>query len=231
MKRKILFVEDDEVIRENYIEILTNEGYQIEAFDNRQSALESVQTGLPDIALLDITLGDDRNAGYHLCAELRKMSEILPIIFLTSHSSDIDKISGIRLGADDYLTKETSVDYLVARIDALLARTEIFKSSQQQTEVDLNRHNHLTMDTQRYVASWKDQPLDISLTQFWILQELMSKPGEVRSARELMKAASIMVEPNTIAAHIKTIRKKFREIDSEFNHIKTEYSAGYRWLD
>lgn len=231
MKKRILFVEDDELIRENYSEILMNEGYDVVSVDNRQDAISQADAELPDIALLDITLGNDRNAGYHLCTELRKRSDILPIIFLTSHSSDIDKISGIRLGADDYLTKETSVDYILARIDALLARTEVFLSVGQAQQSDNNDYGQLSLDASKYVAYWQSDAVDLSLTQFWILQELMDQPGEVKSARALMKAANIMVEPNTIAAHIKTIRKKFREIDETFNHIKTEYSSGYRWLE
>ncbi|MEM7194501.1 MAG: response regulator transcription factor [Pseudomonadota bacterium] len=231
MQKHILFVEDDELIRENYSEILRNEGYRVTACEERHEAIALASEELPDIALLDITLGSDRNAGYHLCTELRKKSEILPIIFLTSHGSDIDKISGIRLGADDYLTKETSVDYLVARIDALLARTEVFMSAGQHDTGDENQVGDLALDKNKYVAYWQSNPLDLSLTQYWILQELVRQPGEVRSARELMKAANIMVEPNTIAAHIKTIRKKFRDYDADFNNIKTEYSSGYRWLE
>ena len=230
MKKKILYVEDDDVIRQNYSEILTSEGYDVLAFDNAQDALDSFQRCSPDIAILDINLGGIRNAGYRLCAQLRRFSDLTPIIFLTCYGSDIDKVSGIRLGADDYLTKDTSIDYLIARIDALLARAEILSLAVASDEGDIYVLNELSIHKKKYEASWKSSVLDISLTQFWILQELALNAGEIKSANQLMEAASILVEPNTIAAHIKSIRRQFRKIDDSFNLIKTEYATGYRWL-
>jgi two-component system, OmpR family, response regulator len=229
MKRRIILVEDDELIRENYAEILNDEGYQVDTFDNAADALAACEIGMPDLAILDIGLGTNRHAGFVLCAKLRQLSQNLPIVFLTSHDSDTDKISGMRLGADDYLTKDTSMDYLVVRLDALFQRHESLQKPGSAAG-QVKSIQNLYLDVGGCIAFWREARLELSLTQFWILQCLVENPGVVKSPSELMKAANIVVEPNTIAAHIKTLRRRFREIDTDFNHIKAEYAAGYRWL-
>ena len=231
---KIVLVEDDEIIRDNYSEILAEEGFEIAVFGNRQEAMCFFQTFLPDIAILDVGLQEERDGGFKLCADLRRLAPKLPIIFLTSRDEETDRISGIRLGADDYITKDASINFLMVRIEALLHRFEIL--SQNESAIPGKKQNGqdigpLSLDKNLLKAAWKNNPLDLSLTQFWILCELVTNPGEVKTCEKLMRAAHICVEPNTITAHIKTIRSRFRAIDGDFDCIKTERSAGYRWLD
>ncbi|MFW5444303.1 MAG: response regulator transcription factor, partial [Methylococcaceae bacterium] len=213
MLKKIVLVEDDDIIRENYTELLDDEGFEVKSFRNREEAMASFSQELPDIAILDISLEQEREGGFQLCMYLRQKSPILPILFLTSHGSEIDKISGFRLGADDYLTKDISIEYLIVRIDALLRRFEIFKNQSvntQNIENNTKSHQQIVIDQDRLLIYWKDQPVELTLTQFWIVQELLTEPRQVKTYQQLMTAAKIYVEPNTITAHIKTIRSRFK---------------------
>jgi len=228
------FVEDDDVIRENYTEILTDEGFNVTAFADRHAALKQFKMTLPDIVILDVGLNGERDGGFKLCADLRHLSSRLPIIFLTSRDEEFNRISGIRLGADDYITKDISINYLMVRIEALfyrietLSKNETAKIKHNQKSLD---YGFLSIDCSLLTASWKESPLELSLTQFWILNELVSNPGEIKHYDKLMHAANTCVEPNTITAHIKSIRARFHQIDCEFDCIKTERGIGYRWVD
>lgn len=234
MSIKIALVEDDEIIRNNYSEILADEGFTVDVFGNRQEAMNYFQTSLPDIAILDVGLQEERDGGFKLCSDLRRLAPKLPIIFLTSRDEEIDRISGMRLGADDYITKDASINFLMVRIEALFHRIEVITQCEPpELKIEQNHSEFglLKLDKKSLKAAWKNTPLELSLTQFWILCELVTNPGEVKTCDKLMHAAHICVEPNTITAHIKTIRSRFRDIDIDFDCIKTERSAGYRWLD
>ena len=239
MHKRVLFVEDDDVIRENYTELLTDEGFDIDACGDRQTALARAQSQQPDLALLDISLKQERDAGFQLCADLRRLLPRLPIIFLTSHDSEMDKISGIRLGADDYLTKDVSLDYLIVRMEALLRRFQTLTgeplppaaaepAGRPESKLVLGS---LTIDRERLTARWRGQPVELTLTQLWITQALAELPGQVKTYGQLMRAANIVVEPNTITAHVNMIRNRFKAVDADFDCIKTERSVGYRWAD
>jgi two-component system, OmpR family, response regulator len=231
---KIALVEDDEIIRNNYSEILADEGFEVVVFSNRQEAMNFFKTSLPDIAILDVGLQDERDGGFKLCSDLRRLAPKLPIIFLTSRDEEVDRISGLRLGADDYITKDASINFLMVRIEALFHRIEVITQTdapEQKIEQNNVDFGPLRLDKKLLKAAWKNTPIDITLTQFWMLCELVDNPGEVKTCDKLMHAAHICVEPNTITAHIKMIRSRFRDIDSDFDCIKTERSAGYRWLD
>ncbi len=235
--KEIVLVEDDDVIRENYTELLSDEGYQVNAYRNREDAMVYFNQGLPDIAILDIGLDQEREGGFQLCMYLRQKSPVLPILFLTSHGSEIDKISGFRLGADDYLTKDISIEYLIVRIEALLRRYQTLKNQNLATTLSKDdkfnpvNQTKLHIDSERLLVFWNKQAVELTLTQFWIVQELLTEPRQVKTYKQLMDAAKIYVEPNTITAHIKTIRSRFKTVDESFNCIKTERGNGYRWLD
>ena len=232
MNTHIGFVEDDDVIRENYAEILRDEGFNVIAFSDQHEALKCFEKTLPDIVILDVGLNGERDGGFKLCADLRRLSPKLPIIFLTSRYEEFDRISGFRLGADDYLTKDISINCLMVRIEALFYRIEtLTKNETAKVAEDNFAYGSLKIDKSRLLASWKDNPLELGLTQFWILSELVNNPGEIKYYEKLMRAANIHVEPNTITAHIKNIRDRFRIIDNEFDCIKTERGIGYRWVD
>lgn len=232
MVKRLALVEDDDVIRENYAEILRDEGFEVATYRNRRDALQAFEAELPDLVLLDIGLDEEREGGFRLCSELRRKSSSLPIIFLTSHGSEVDKISGMRLGADDYLVKDVGIEYLVVRIQALLNRIETLTGGASSDDEDRKLvRGRLRIDLERSVAYWDDQLVDLTLTQFWMLQELARDAGQVKGYERLMRAANITVEPNTVSAHIKTIRDRFRALDPDFQCIRTERSIGYRWLE
>ena len=129
MQRRIAYVEDDEVIRTNYTEMLSDEGFDVTAYANKEDAVAAFKRGLPDLALLDVSLHGERDAGYQICSELRGLSNEVPIIFLTSHDGEVDRISGLRVGADDYITKDSSINYIIVRIEALFRRLDAVRSS------------------------------------------------------------------------------------------------------
>ena len=226
----ILFVEDDDTIRENYSELLTAAGFKVNGFSDSASALQHFESHKTDLAILDIALGEDTDAGFHLCTELRRRSQHLPIIFLTVRDSDIDRISAMRLGADDYLTKGTSVQYLVARIKALLHRIEVLTGAKNVSGNILKR-GELTINMDTMYATWKDKPLNLSLTHLWMVHALASNRGFVRTPQQLMDAANITVQTNTLTVHLRNIRKTFEDIDPDFSAIRTERGIGYRWVD
>ena len=227
MAATIGFVEDDDVIRENYAEFMESLGYRVRAYPDRRSALQGFRESPPDLAVLDVGLGSERDGGYHLCLDLRAMAPKLPIIFLTSFDGEADKISGLRVGADDYLSKESSFDFLAVRIEALLRR---YASLREGTDDRYLVTGDLRIDRERSQAFWKDRLVDLPLTEFWMVEALVRSPARPCSHVDLMRAAKIVVEPNTIAAHIKAIRQRFRGVDPSFDAIRTERGLGYRWM-
>src|SRR5437763_15702512 len=163
MARTVAIVEDDAAIRANYADILKKHGYQGSAYGDRQSATAGFRTRLPDLALLDIGLGEEPDGGFTLCRELRALSAALPIIFLTARDSDFDMVSGLRMGADDYLTKDASLPQLLARISALFRRADLLREPPEAEEV-LER-GALKLDMKRLQATWRASPVDLTLTE------------------------------------------------------------------
>ena len=226
MPKQIILVEDEPILCENYARAIREQGYEVVTCNNKQDALASVNSRLPDLALLDIGLGDDAEAGFDLCREIRSLSNTLPIIFLTARDSDFDTISGLRLGADDYLSKDTSMPHILARIAALFRRVQALQTT---TESDQIKYDQLMIDTQRFQIKWNDIAVDLSLTEFWMVHSLAKRVGHVKNREQLMGDSNIFVDDGTITSHIKRIRKKFKEVDNSFDHIETVYGIGYRW--
>ncbi len=227
MKRKIAIVEDEPAIRENYADVLRRQGYEVATFGTRTEALTSFRTRLPDLVILDIGLEDDVEGGFELCRELRAISATLPIIFLTARDSEFDTISGLRLGADDYLTKDISLPQLAARIAALFRRVDALRAPPIRESL-LNR-GPLTLDMNRIQAIWQSKPVDLTLTEFWLVHALARFPGYVKNREQLMHEANVVVDDATITSHIKRIRQKFINLDDKFAAIETIYGMGYRW--
>lgn len=227
--RTIAIVEDEPALRDNYTDVLTKQGYQVEAYATRQQAMAAFDKRLPDLALLDIGLENDVDGGFELCRALRNLSSSMPIIFLTARDSDLDVISGLRLGADDYLTKDISLPNLCARISAFFRRVEALK--EPDTEETLIQRNQLTMDMNRYLVKWNGQAIDLTLTEFWIVHTLALHPGHVKNRDQLMADAKIVVDDATITSHIKRVRNKFIAVDKAFDSIDTVYGMGYRWVE
>jgi len=227
--RTIAIVEDEPALRENYTDVLTKQGYHVDAYTTRKQAMEAFDKRLPDLALLDIGLENDVDGGFEICRALRSLSSSMPIIFLTARDSDLDVISGLRLGADDYLTKDISLPNLCARISAFFRRVEALKAP--DTEETLIQRNELLMDMNRYLVKWNDHPIDLTLTEFWIVHTLALHPGHVKNRDQLMADAKIVVDDATITSHIKRVRNKFIAVDKAFDCIDTVYGMGYRWVE
>jgi len=228
MKKQIAIVEDEPAIRDNYAAAFERNGYAVRTFANRRQAMQAFSSRLPDLAIIDISLEDEVEGGYELCRELRAASTQLPIIFLTARDSEIDAVSGLRLGADDFLTKDISLAHLVARVLALFRRIDALNRPAKAAQV--MQRGSLTLDTERLEASWSEQVVPLSLTEFWIVHSLAEHPGHVKNRQQLMDAANVVLDDNTITSHIKRIRRKFSGLDAAFDAIHTVYGMGYRWI-
>lgn len=228
MAKHIAIVEDEAAIRENYSAAFRREGYAVEAYEARKPALQAFASRLPDLVVIDINLKDDVEGGFELCRELRARAPELPIIFLTARDSEFDAVSGLRLGADDYLTKDISLPHLMARIAALFRRLDAIRDPQS----DNNRisRGDLEIDTDRMNTTWQGQPVGLTLTEFWLVHAMARYPGHVKNRQQLMDAAQAVLDDNTITSHVKRIRRKFQAIDKDFDRIETVYGMGYRWL-
>ena len=226
MPKQILLVEDELILCENYAKTIREHGYEVIICHSKQGALEIINKRLPDLAILDIGLGDEMEAGFDLCREIRSLSAVLPIIFLTARDSDIDTVSGLRLGADDYLSKYTSINNLLARIAALFRRIHALQSTDDTEQI---KRGKLTVDTSRFRVEWCGDAIDLSLTEFWIVHSLAKRIDHVKSKDQLMQDSNQFVADNTITSHLKRIRRKFKEFDENFDQIETVYGVGYRW--
>ena len=230
MTKTIAIVEDDPDQRANYSDAISKKGYQVNAYASREEALEGIEQALPDLAILDIILGEEVDAGFQLCRDLLARAPTLPVIFLTERIDEIDKISGLRLGAWDYLPKPISLDYLAERISSLLRINEVRLENEHTESPTAKKIGDLTLDQDALLASWQGQRIDLSGTEFRMLAKLVRMPGHAVSYETLMNATmQSLVTNNTINTHMRNIRKKFEKIDADFAAIKSEYGFGYRW--
>ena len=227
--KRIAIVEDDAVIRQNYSDALKRSGYVVETYADRTEATNALKTRLPDLAILDIGLADEIDGGFTLCRDLRGLSATLPIIFLSARDSDFDVVSGLRLGADDYVTKDVSMPHLLARIAALFRRLEAGKLPSRAE--DILHRGELTLDINKLTVTWIGSEVGLTVTEFWMIHALVKFPGHVKNRDQLMREAELTVDDNTITSHLKRIRKKFIAVDTTFDEIETVYGMGYRWRD
>ncbi|QBY03642.1 proteobacterial dedicated sortase system response regulator [Thalassotalea sp. HSM 43] len=228
MSKRIAIVEDDEAIRENYAQALRQQGFVVQTYRNKSTALSAFELSLPHLAILDVGLEEEFDGGFDICRYLREKSATLPIIFLTARDSDIDQISGLRLGANDYVSKTMSFDNLSARIHATLNYLKIIETPVVE---NILQRQALTINKDRLSISWHNDLVNFTITEFWMIHSLALNPGHVKSKDQLMQDANIVVDDNTVTAHIKRIRKKFMQVDTNFNCIDTVYGMGYRWLE
>ncbi|MEO5338847.1 MAG: response regulator transcription factor [Magnetospirillum sp. WYHS-4] len=209
---------------------LEAEGFKVRAYGDGEQALEGLRRNPPDLAVLDIKM--PRMDGLEVLKRLRKETD-LPVIFLTSKDDEIDEMLGLRTGADDYITKPFSQRLLIERIRAILRRRDKTKGS-KEAEAAVVRRGDLTLDAERHTCLWKGQMVDLTVTEFLLVQALALRPGHVKSRDQLIDAAygeNIYVDDRTIDSHIKRVRKKFRAVDPEFGEIETLYGIGYRYKE
>ena len=227
MSRRIAIVEDEAAIRENYADVLRKQGYEVQTYANRKDAMAAFDMRLPNLAIIDIGLENEIDGGFTLCQALRSMSETLPIIFLTARDNDFDTVSGLRMGADDYLTKDISLPHLTARIAALFRRQDVI--DQPPSPESLLHRGKMVLDIGRLTVTWDGHPIGLTVTEFWMVHALAKFPGHVKSRQVLMQESKIFVDGSTITSHVKRIRKKFSLISDDFDCIETVYGMGYRW--
>jgi two-component system response regulator ChvI len=210
---------------------LEAEGFEVETYNDGQSALDAFNRKLPDMAVLDIKM--PRMDGMELLQRLRQKTN-MQIIFLTSKDDEIDEILGLRMGADDYVKKPFSQRLLVERIRTLLRRNEVLDGAiiPETEETKVMVRGELVMDPLRNSVSWKGKDVTLTVTEFLLLQALAQRPGFVKSRDQLMDVAyddQIYVDDRTIDSHIKRLRKKMRTVDDDFTAIETLYGIGYRY--
>ncbi|MBF0563576.1 MAG: response regulator transcription factor, partial [Alphaproteobacteria bacterium] len=205
-------------------------GFRVRTSTDGASALTGLTTDPVDLAVLDIKM--PRMDGMELLQRLRQKSAI-PVIFLTSKDDEVDELLGLRMGADDYIKKPFSQRLLIERIRALTRRAELKAAEGTKSAADKTvLRGHLRLDPTRHLCAWRGQPVDLTVTEFLILQALAQRMGHVKNRDQLIDAAygeHIYVDDRTIDSHIKRLRKKFRELDGEFSQIETLYGIGYRY--
>ena len=234
MTATIALVDDDRNILTSVSIALQAEGFVTRVYSDGETALKALIDNPPDLAIFDIKM--PRMDGLELLRRLREKSQI-PVIFLTSKDDELDEALGLAMGADDYIAKPFSQRLLIARIRAILRRTEAAPPSGgeggEEPAGPLERGN-LAMDPARHRTTWKGQAVTLTVTEFLILETLAQRPGIVKTRNQLMDAAyqdDIYVDDRTIDSHIKRLRRKFREVDGTFDAIETLYGAGYRFSD
>lgn len=227
MQQHIAIVEDEAAIAANYRDHLQRQGFRVSLYADRISAADAFSMQLPDLAIIDVGLGEEMEGGFELCRDLRARAPSIPIVFLTARDSELDIISGLRLGADEYLTKGISQAQLSARINALFRRVRALQIPEQKQH--LLKQGELELNKERMTTSWRGTPLELTVTEFWMVHTLALHPGHVKSRQQLMDSANVVLDDNTITSHIKRIRRKFQESDEQFNSIETAYGVGYRW--
>ena len=229
---RIALVDDDRNILTSVAMTLETEGFDVETYTDGQSALDAFGRSMPDLAILDIKM--PRMDGMDLLQRLRQKS-LLPVIFLTSKDDEIDEILGLRMGADDYVTKPFSQRLLLERIRSLLRRKDanegkLVGDEGEDTKVIVR--GELSIDPLRHSVTWKGLNVTLTVTEFLLLQALAQRPGFVKTRDQLMDVAydeQIYVDDRTIDSHIKRLRKKMRSVDDSFSAIETLYGIGYRY--
>ena len=233
MGNKIALIDDDQNILTSVSMILEEEGYEVFTYTDGLSGLEGVLKEQVSLVVLDIKL--PRMDGMETLQELRKKSNV-PVIFLTSKEDEIDELCGLRMGADDYIKKPFSPNLLIARIKTLIRRTDpvLTKGTDGAEEDSIIKRGALEMNKTRHLCLWKNQPVDLTITEFLMLYALVEKPGMVKTRDQLIDSAygaNVYIDDRTVDSHIKRLRKKFKDADKDFACIETLYGVGYRYRE
>ncbi|MDH5723242.1 MAG: response regulator transcription factor [Alphaproteobacteria bacterium] len=233
MKNKIVLVDDDRNILVSVSMALEAEGFEVMTFNDGESGLKGIIEQKPDLVILDVKM--PRMDGIEVLSKLRELSQI-PVIFLTSKDDEIDQVIGLRMGADDYITKPFSQRLLLERIKVLLRRQEMGNGSDEgdKKEDQVIKYGDLHLDDSRHLCAWKGMPVNLTVTEYLLVKSLAIRPGHVRNRDQLIDMAygeNIYVDDRTVDSHIKRVRKKFKKIDDEFDKIETLYGIGYRYRE
>tara|TARA_R110001592_G_scaffold29350_9_gene106599 strand:- start:18785 stop:19489 length:705 start_codon:yes stop_codon:yes gene_type:complete len=233
MKDRIFLVDDDRNILMSVSMALEAEGFSVQTFNDGEAGLGAILEQKPDLVVLDVKM--PRMDGIEVLSRLREVSAV-PVIFLTSKDDEVDQVIGLRMGADDYITKPFSQRLLMERIKALLRRRDFMNAdaSDANTEIENIEYGDLLLDDSRHLCAWKGNPLNLTVTEYLIVKALAVRPGHVRNRDQLIDMAygeNIYVDDRTIDSHIKRVRRKFKKIDDGFDKIETLYGVGYRYKE
>jgi two-component system response regulator ChvI len=225
--QRIALVDDDEDILTSVSIALELEGYKVATYRDGASALMAFKTSPPDLAVLDVKM--PRMDGMEMLRRLREVSDV-PVIFLTCKNDEVDEVLGLKMGADDFMHKPFSQRVLAERVKTVLKRVI---ETDNSPDAVIER-GALRMDTARHACTWKNAPVSLTVTEFLILQAMVSRPGVIKSRAALMDAAydeQVYVGDRAVDCHIKRLRKKFRAVDDSFDMIEAPYGVGYRFKE
>lgn len=232
MSQNIALVDDDRNILTSVSMSLEAEGFNVKTYNDGEEGLKGITSNPPDLVVLDIKM--PRMDGMEVLSKLRETSA-LPVIFLTSKDDEVDEVIGLRMGADDYITKPFSQRLLIERIRALLRRQQLQKEPVNENKSDeIIERGNLTLDDSRHLCAWKGNAVNLTVTEYLLVKALAQRPGHVKNRDQLIDLAygeNIYVDDRTIDSHIKRVRKKFKNVDKEFNQIETLYGIGYRYKE
>lgn len=233
MNDKIFLVDDDRNILISVSMALEAEGFAVETYNDGESGLKAILEEKPALVVLDVKM--PRMDGIEVLSKLREESSV-PVIFLTSKDDEVDQVIGLRMGADDYITKPFSQRLLIERIKVLLRRRDLMMSETQETTKENSNleYGDLVLDDSRHLCAWQGKPLNLTVTEYLLVKALAMRPGYVRNRDQLIDMAygeNIYVDDRTIDSHIKRVRKKFKKIDDKFDKIETLYGVGYRYKE
>ena len=234
MKNNVFLIDDDKNILTSISMLLENEGYKVSTFSDGESGLKAILENSPDIAVVDIKM--PRLDGIELLKKLRRTSN-MPVIFLTSKDTEIDELLGLKVGADDYITKPFSQNILMERIRILIKRTELKNIKKKDNIDDKNfiKEGNIFLDTEKYMCKWKNKTVNLTVTEFLLIKSLVKNAGAVKSRDQLIVSAfgedKENIDDRSIDHHFKRIRKKFKSADNDFNSIVTIYGGGYKFSE
>lgn len=230
-KHTITLVDDDQNILISVKMALEAEGFKVQTFDNGPAALETLKSQSSDLVILDMKM--PAMDGLEVLKNLRTFSDV-PAMFLTSVDDEVDQVLGLRMGADDYVTKPFSQRILIERIKGLLRRAQDNSEPSKNPANSVIKRGELTLDDTRHLCTWAGQIVNLTVTEYLLLKVLALNPGHAKNRDQLMDEAygeTIYVDDRTIDSHIKRIRQKFKKIDNNFNHIETLYGIGYKYKE
>ena len=232
-KSTIVLVDDEQNILKSLRTALEAEGYKVRTYPDGLAALEALTEEPADLGVFDIKM--PRMDGMELLRRVRQQSD-MPVIFLTSKDEEIDELFGLKMGADDYIAKPFSLRLVVERVKAVLRRIGAKDGSVAPAETArvVIERGKLKLDPERHTCHWDNKNVTLTVTEFLILQALATRPGVVKTRDALMDAAyddQVYVDDRTIDSHIKRLRKKFKQVDDDFDVIETLYGVGYRFKE
>ncbi len=231
MNARILIADDEPALRDTLEIGFAREGFETDTHADGASAWAAIASGVRyDLAVLDI--GMPRLEGTAILSRLRAVGKALPVIFLTSRDEEIDRVAGLELGADDYVTKPFSMRELVARVRAVLRRYQAAPASGAREGERLVKAGCLELDPERFTASFRGRPLRLTVTEYRMLEALASSPGAARTRERLVADAwpeDASSGERAVDSHVKRLRRKLSEAGAAEDLVETVYGLGYRF--